>query len=294
MKLQWFIVLAVLLLVGCEDSKNPLSDPTTSKPDERLLGVWRVGVSQGADVYYHIGHAGKEFPKGVLRVVEVTHSEGDVDTVEYFAFPTVLGGKTYLNVVDDEKQVKLMEEKGWKAGVVKSYTFVKYQLDGDTLLVWGIDEAAKEQAIKSGKIKGLTPWNGVASFTDTTENVGRFIANANDSLWDTKERFWFSGRLERVITHPRRTGAAASVPTPPLRPLGTNLVVDKNGFIWNPYPQVLPEWFPDRLLNIDISGGKPVGIWGIDGNVPHPPVPLPRTVVPKGQPVPAPKPMPPP
>ena len=245
MKLQWFIVLAVLLLVGCEDSKNPLSDPTTSKPDERLLGVWRVGVSQGADVYYHIGHAGKEFPKGVLRVVEVTHSEGNVDTVECLAFPTTLDGKTYLNFVDDEKQVKLMDEKGWKAGVVKSYTFVKYQLDGDTLEVWLIDEAAKEQAIKSGKVKGVNPWNSVASFTDTTENVGRFITDAGDSMWETKERLGDTGQLERVTTHPRMAEEKQIVPTPPLRPLGTNLTVDKNGIIW------------DR--------GKPVGRWGVGG-----------------------------
>jgi hypothetical protein len=31
-----------LLLAGCDDSKNPLSDPQTSEPDERLAGVWRL------------------------------------------------------------------------------------------------------------------------------------------------------------------------------------------------------------------------------------------------------------
>ena len=245
MKLQWLIVPAVLLLTGCDDSKNPLSDPQTSKRDERLVGVWRVSVSQGADVYYHIGHAGKKFPKGVLRVVEVTHSEGDVDTAEFLVFPTVLGGKTYLNVVGDVEQVKHLDEKGWKTDVVEAYTLVKYQLNGDKLEVWLIDEAAKEKAITSGKIKGVNPWNEAARFTDTTENLGRFIANANDSLWDTKERIWDGGRLERVTSHPRMAEEKQIVPTPPLRPLGTNLTVDKNGIIW--------------------QEGKPVGRWGVGG-----------------------------
>ena len=33
-------VVVCLLTFGCDDSKNPLSDPKTSKADERLIGVW--------------------------------------------------------------------------------------------------------------------------------------------------------------------------------------------------------------------------------------------------------------
>ena len=36
-----------LILTGCNDSKNPLSDPTTSNPDERLVGVWRLPNGTG-------------------------------------------------------------------------------------------------------------------------------------------------------------------------------------------------------------------------------------------------------
>ena len=184
-----------LLLTGCDDSKNPLSDPQTAKPDERLVGMWRSG-----DVYYHIGHAGEKFPKGVMRVVEVTHTETGVEPPdEYLAYSTVLGSESYLNVVIDPKQVKLLDEKGWKSEAVQSYTFLKYQVDGDKMVALVIDEKAKEQAVRSGKIMGMTKSN-VATFTDTTENIARFITDAGDNLWETKE----PGQFERVAHPPKR------------------------------------------------------------------------------------------
>jgi hypothetical protein len=195
MKLQRLIVLAMLLLLPrCgEDSKNPLSDPTTSKPDERLVGLWRLGGAQGADdyfhIYFHIGHAGEKFPKSVMRVLVVRHTDAGLDPPgECLVFPTVLGGKTYLSMASDAKQVKHLDEEGWKTGAVECYTFVKYQLDGDKLLVWLIEELEKEQAIKSGKIKGVSPWNeparsAIHRFTDTTEHLARFVSDAGNGLW---------------------------------------------------------------------------------------------------------------
>ena len=99
MKPQLLIGVAVCLLAfGC-DSKTPLSDPQTSKADERLAGVWRDRSGDG-DVYYHVGHAGEKFPSGMMRVVGIKHNKGNVEPpFECLIFPTVLGDKTYLNVV---------------------------------------------------------------------------------------------------------------------------------------------------------------------------------------------------
>jgi hypothetical protein len=225
------------LLTGCDDSKNPLSDPQASKADEWLVGVWWDG-----DVYYHIGHAGEQFPAGMMRIVEVKHTQGKLaPPQEYLAFPTVLGDKAYLNVVIGEKEVNRLDEKGWTMEAVDSYTFIKYQVDGNKLVAWAIDEKAKEQAITGGKIKGVTEKDKPAKFTDTTENLAHFVAEAGDSLWETKK----PGRFERITTYPRKTEESQIVPTPPLRPLGSNLMVDKNNIIWDQ--------------------GRPVGIWGIDG-----------------------------
>ena len=186
-------VAACLVASGC-DSKNPLSDPLTSKADERLPGVWLNRGGDG-DVYYHVGHAGDKFPACMMRVVGIKHSKGNVEPAgEFLIFPTVLGDKNYLNVVigRDDKLVKSLDEKGWKAADVDNYTLYRYKFDGDKLVVYGIDAEAKTKAIKSGKVTG-TVENNSAKFTDTTENVARLVMEAGDSLW-TKE----PGQLERM------------------------------------------------------------------------------------------------
>jgi hypothetical protein len=197
MKRLFLIGLAACLCAtGCDDSKNPLSNPQTSKADERLIGVWLERADDG-DVYYHVGHAGDKFPACVMRIVEVKHSKGKLEApAEYLAFPTVIGDKTYLNFVldGDKKLVKSLDEKGWKDVEVDCYTFLKYQIDGDKLLVWSIDEDAKQKAISSGKVRGVKEPDQPAKFTDTTKNVARFVKEAGDGLWDTKN----AGRLERV------------------------------------------------------------------------------------------------
>jgi hypothetical protein len=70
---------------------------------------------------------------------------------------------------------------------------LKYQLDGDKLVLWVIDSYAMEQAIKRGKIQGVIE-KALPKFTDSTENVARFVAEAGDGLWDNEE----SMRLERL------------------------------------------------------------------------------------------------
>jgi len=197
MKPLFFIgVAACLCASGCDDSKNPLSDPQTAKPDERLIGVWR-GPDGDGDVYYHIGHAGEKFPASVMRIVEIRHDKGNMEPPEeYLAFPTAIKGKTYLNLVHggDTNMVKRLDEKGWKAVDVDCYTFLKYELDGDTLVMWIIGEQAKQESIEGGKINGVTKPNEISKFTDTTDNLAHFVAEAGDSLWNTEEPC----RLERL------------------------------------------------------------------------------------------------
>jgi hypothetical protein len=200
-----FLGLVVCLLgPGCNDSKHPLSDPRTAKPDNRLIGIWRERGGGVEMTDYYVGHAGKNFPDSVMRIVLVTHGQGKVEPPEeYLAFSTLLGGKTYLNMVldGDKRLVKLLDDKGWKAEVVDCYTLMKYQLDGDKLVLWMLDEDAKERAIKSGKVKGVVQ-RSIGTFTDTTENVARFVAEAGDSLLNTKE----PGRFERIADRRRSSG----------------------------------------------------------------------------------------
>jgi hypothetical protein len=206
MKFEWrflsvIVPAAFLLLSGCADSKNPLCDPQTSKADERLLGVWRERDEDGGVTYYHVGRVGKKLPGGMMWAVFVQHNKREVELPGvWLIFPTILGGKSYLNLTDASRQrLNLLKEKGWKPEADDHYFILKYQVQGDTLLLSSMDKDAKERAIKGGKIKGAIEkdegkWVDRVEFTDSTENVARLVAEAGDSLF-SKEQV---RRLERV------------------------------------------------------------------------------------------------
>ena len=80
-----------------------------------------------------------------------------------------------------------------------------HQADGDKLVVWLVDEDAKRRAIQSGKVKGVVKANSAATFTDTTENVARFVAAAGDSLLNLNDPVRFE-RIETVVERPRGAG----------------------------------------------------------------------------------------
>jgi hypothetical protein len=63
---------------------------------------------------------------------------------------------------------------------------VGYKVDGNKGLIWPLDSDAMKRAIQAGKIKGtIERDNGSEKikFTDTTENLARFVAQAGDSLF---------------------------------------------------------------------------------------------------------------
>ena len=183
-----------LLLTSCFDTKNPLSDPQKSQSDDRLSGVWRFRGDSGEMNYYHIGHGGEKLPASVMQVVNVQHMpDGKMHSGELLVFPTSLGDKTYLNVAEAKpSQFALLEEKGWTNEAVNAYLILRYQITGDVLTVQWIDSDAKKRAIEAEKIKG-TIEKDRAHFTDTTENLAKFVAEAGDDLF-SKDAL----RLERV------------------------------------------------------------------------------------------------
>ncbi len=185
------VVAVCLFFPGCGDSIHPLSDPLKSKADARLIGEWR----QRDEVFREwqcsrFEAVGDKLPQSVIRVRRVTHgSTGDKLDQDVLAFPTTLGATTYLNVTfGDKMESKLLEENGWSSDANNGFFLFKYKVEGDALLLWQMDGDAKKKAIQGGKIKGDN-----IGFTDTTENVARFIAAAGDDLFKKKVI-----RLERV------------------------------------------------------------------------------------------------
>lgn len=188
---QFFLVATIcLLFTSCFDSRVPLSDPTDSKPDERLVGAWRSRNDDGSVSEYRLVHAGGKLPASVMRVTGSSRKpDGTTEQFEpLLLFPTIIGKQSYLNVCDGkEAQVKLLEEKGWTAETVAAYSIFRYQIAGDTLTVQWMDGDAKKRAIEAGKIKGTVEkdkdGNDRAHFTDTAENLTKFIAAAGADLF---------------------------------------------------------------------------------------------------------------
>ena len=188
-----------LLLTSCFDTKHPLSDPRKSKPDERLTGAWRFRGDNGEMNYYHIGHAGAKLPASVMRVFFVQHrTDGTMQSGELLVFPTSLGDKTYLNAAEAKpSEFALLEEKGWTDEAINKYLILQYQIAGDVLTLQLVDQEAKKRAGDAEKIKGVIEkdrdGNPRVHFTDTTENLAKFVAEAGDTLF-SKDVL----RLERV------------------------------------------------------------------------------------------------
>lgn len=189
-----------LLFTSCFDSKVPLSDPGKSKADERLAGSWRGRNDDGSVNDYRFARAGGKLPASVMRLTGSNRKpDGTIEQFEpLLLFPTTIGEKTYLNACDGkEQQVKLLEEKGWTGETVTAYSIFRYQVTGDKMTVQWMDGDAKKRAIESGKIKGKIEkdqyGNDRAHFTDTTENLVKFIAAAGDDLF-SKDGL----KLERV------------------------------------------------------------------------------------------------
>ena len=188
------LILGLLCLVftSCVDSDNPLSDPKQATVDPELVGVWREREKGGDVVYYHVGKAGDRFPVGMLREKTITHDKnGELvrpDNGDTLVFTTVLGKNHYVNITGlDADKIKTMGDAKWEPTMADGYFIYKYEITGDKLAIAGMDHEQKEAAIKAGKIKGTGEGDNLR-FTDTTENLVRFLASPDaDKLFFTKD-----------------------------------------------------------------------------------------------------------
>ncbi len=89
------------------------------------------------------------------------------------------------------------DKDGWKPELVKGYCLVKYEVKGDSLLIWIMDADAQRRVIQSGKIKGTIDKDDKSAlrFTDTTEKLAALLASPEgDKLFDKEPTM----RYERV------------------------------------------------------------------------------------------------
>jgi hypothetical protein len=167
------ILSLLIVLAACEppESKNPLSDPAAAKPDARLIGLW-VSHKNDEDGYLHIVPA-----KGaaVDLVLVVPDKDNGAATLHFTAFPSTIGGKTYLNV-----RKKTFTDK-WSDHfeVAPSYFFVRYSFakDGALSLAYMDDDVVKK-AIAARSLAGEV--GAAVKITADSAALASFIQKATE------------------------------------------------------------------------------------------------------------------
>jgi|GEM_PF-3831510 hypothetical protein len=123
-------VLVALLLASlgsCDPAqfKSPLSDPAKPKLEPKLTGTWG-GRDEKTEFVFFVQPREDQH----LDLLLVGRSTGDgVGQLVWDAFPTTLGGKTYLNL----REKKITDNFANKYTLEPTYSLVRYELHGDTL-----------------------------------------------------------------------------------------------------------------------------------------------------------------
>ena len=188
------VAVLTLCLAGCVvKSKNPLSDPDQSLPDEKLFGVW-VQKKEGDTKIMVIGKTGVSEPKGVpagimCGLYSAINKEGVVQTPGHPTFfITSIGDDHYINWFE-ESALDVSKHKTWDKTAIKEYFLMKYRVSGDKLEIWTGEEKGIAKAVESGKVGGEVKRDRdhpevviSASLTDTTENLAQYIKNGGGAI----------------------------------------------------------------------------------------------------------------
>jgi hypothetical protein len=167
------ILSLLMVLAACEppDSKNPLSDPAAAKPDPRLTGLW-ISHKNNEDSYLHVVPG-----KGatVDLVLVVPDKDKGAATLHFTAFPSVIGGKSYLNL----RKKSFTDKWSDHFEVSPTYFFVRYSFakDGALSLAYMDDDVVK-QAIAAKSLAGeISP---AVKITADSAALAGFIQKSTD------------------------------------------------------------------------------------------------------------------
>lgn len=152
------VLTASVLLTGCiPESKAPLGDAATARPDASLMGLWQAKMDNGDVQYYHIGLEPEKAldPKrttpesGLMKFWLIGHGAENRQVSNPFGmqmFASTVGDGQYLNLV--------VPANGPPATPPVTYWFIKYQVDKETLTTWGMSWEGTAKVIEEGKLSG--------------------------------------------------------------------------------------------------------------------------------------------
>ena len=193
LRLRPAAILFATLLAGCGGvfSKNPASDDETTKPDDGLVGFWRIDRAaskldgDGDDGVLVVGRK-----KGSERDLELllVSLKGEQKTIAEIRTPlrtTSFGqptARSYASVAD-------AKEEG-KPEVTTSWVVVRYETpDADTLRILAMDEKAVGADVKAGAVEGSAPEpkeggrDVTVTLTATTTALRAYLEKRGDAIW---------------------------------------------------------------------------------------------------------------
>src|SRR5262245_29523811 len=142
-------LVALLLIASCEppESTQPLSDAAAAKADPRLSGSFSARIKD-ADCILHL-MPGKGASTDLVLVVH--EKDKGAFVLHWQAFPTTLGGKTYLNL-----QRKIFTDRyAEKFDLSSSFIFARYAVGKDgSVSLWTVEEDPLKQAIAAHTLDG--------------------------------------------------------------------------------------------------------------------------------------------
>ncbi len=177
------------LFAGCiPESEQPLSDISEAQQDAALHGVWTLTDERGNVQYLHIG-AEAEMPlgstaaepeAGLMRFWLVTLEANTGRVAKPFGmrfFATQIGDDSYANaVMPFENQPQTADTTYW---------FIKYEVDGDDLKLWGINQDAVAGAIDVGQLQGTVEREDgrvqKVLLTDSSERIAAYLRDGGDA-----------------------------------------------------------------------------------------------------------------
>ncbi|MFI4916092.1 MAG: hypothetical protein ACIAS6_06250 [Phycisphaerales bacterium JB060] len=167
-------LLAILAapLVGCVDSRHPVSTAAQATADASIFGAWRVHIDDRAYLLV-IGRPGEDAVGGALEaipdglmsigVVTIRDPEGR-HVVEANTFPATAtaflnaDGKAWgvLSIPEYEDDMAELLPARWDTTDAQTWLLLKYQIAGDRLRIWLPSTSKFKTAIERGELEGRT------------------------------------------------------------------------------------------------------------------------------------------
>jgi hypothetical protein len=151
------LCLIAVLLPGCVQVTEPLSDPDKAEPDKQILGKWLRGGDETQPCEID-SPAVKGNPKGLMRAVYDGRADDPGDA--FWFFTTKIGEHTYATIyLEPGEKFKFADfrKEGafqkWNKGDDRRYFIFRYVLDGDKFTVDVGDEEAMKKLMQAEKIE---------------------------------------------------------------------------------------------------------------------------------------------